>query len=369
MARMFKSRGLTPHTEQRGDKSFVNLWYEDWFVGRYELQANQSAATQIRQQQSRLSGNISSFAGTELESYRSLTSQVRELSKANKEDKEMSGELAMSGNFSSGQPEYSAQDNNYYELRGRVKTELADIPMSLDGYYTTQDAHRLVKGSYIRVHYDADRAKEKLMKLITGYRNKFTQTVAKGKGLEQVYGSYLSNLQGAKDHMTLDMLREAGLPIGSIKDGDANAASGGAGAINSDQLKARIEAALAKKMQDTSALIGSAEGKLDSAGKAKAAVAKAKASEQKAALIRDSASRLHERAMKKWEQIQKIAAQIEKYQALLAQSIRTPPTLIPPSPTAKWQTSKAAMKSPISRWPNPLPACCLKARPKHSWQG
>ncbi len=322
MARLFKSRGLTPQTEQRGDKSYVNLWYEDWFVGRYELEANQSAAAQISRQQSRLSGNISSFAGTELGSYRSLFSQVRELSKANKQDKDLRGELGISGNFSNAQPEYSAQDNNYYEIRGRAETEVADIPISMEGYYTTQDAHRLVKGSYIRVHYDADRGKEKLMRLISGYRNQFSQTVSKGKGLEQVYGSYLSNLEGSKDRMSADMLREAGLPIGSIRNvsGSAgNAAAGGAGTINSDALKAQIEAALAKKMQDTSSLAGSAEGKLDSAGKARAAVAKAKASGQKAALIKDSANRLYNRAMKKQEQIQKTEAQIEKYQALLAQ--------------------------------------------------
>ncbi len=324
ISRLFRSRGLTPHTEQRGDKSYVSLWYEDWFVGRYELEAAQSATAQIRRQQSRISGNISSFAGTELESYRSLFSQVRELSIAHKEDKELSGELAMTGNFSNGQPEYSAQDNNYYEVRGRVETEVADIPVSMEGYYTTQDAHRLVKGSYIRMHYDADRAKDKLMKLITGYRSQFTQTVAKGKGLEQVYGSYLSNLQGSKDRMTVDMLREAGLPIGSIANVSGITDKGGAtetrtGAMSSEALRAQIEATLARKMQDTAALIGSAEGKMDSAGNSRAAVAKAKASEQKAALMKDSASRLYDRSMKKYEQIQKTAAQIEKYQALLAQ--------------------------------------------------
>jgi len=33
IGRLFKSRGLTPIIEKRGDKDYINLWYEGWFVG------------------------------------------------------------------------------------------------------------------------------------------------------------------------------------------------------------------------------------------------------------------------------------------------------------------------------------------------
>ncbi len=299
--RQLKTRGLTSQTEQRGDKSVVNVWYENWFVGRYELEANKSASSQIKQKQAQVAGNVSAFAGNELETYRSLFSQVRELAKSDKEDNELRGELSTNGNFSNGQPEYSAQDNNYYELRGRAETEVADIPVSIEGYYTTQDAYRHVKGSYIRVHYDAERAKSKLMKIITGYRNQFSQTLAKGAGLEQVYGSYLGNLQNSKDRALIDLKREAGIPL----------SSGGSG-LDTSGLQDRIQEALSKKMPDTAGLAGKTEGKLDSAGAIKNSAAKA-------AKVKDSAVHKYAKAMKQYEQIQKTQAQIEKYSALLEQ--------------------------------------------------
>jgi hypothetical protein len=298
--RLFKSRGLRPQTEQRNGKTLVNLWYEDWFVGRYELDATQSAAAQIQRQKAQIAGNVSSLADNDLESYRSLFSQVRELAKASKEDKELKGELAVSGNWSTGQPEYSAQDNNYYEARGRAEVEVFDIPVSVEGYYTTQDAHRQVKASYVRAHYDADRAKEKLMKLINGYRTQFNQTVSKGKGLEQVYGSYLNNLEGAKGQLLTSLTSEAGIP--SVN---------GEG-FNTEGLQAQIEAALAAKMKDTAALLQGAGGKVDSAGSMKRAGVNA-------ARIKDSAARLYTRAMERYEEVKALEEKLRKYRALLEQ--------------------------------------------------
>jgi hypothetical protein len=300
LSRLFRSEGLHSEVRSQGGRSYVCLSCEDWFVGRYELESVRPATAQIQAQKDRIAANVSSAAATELESYRSLFSQVRELNKANKEDKELSGEIALSGNWSNGQPEYSAQDNSYSEVRGHVETEVADLPVSVEGYYTTQDAHRLIKGSYIRVHYDADKAKAKLMKLITGYNNQFSQTVAKGKGLEQVYGSYLGNLQTSKDRMLVDIKREAGIP------------ANGGGGLDTAGLRNQIEASLAKKMQDTAGIAGRASGKIDSSGKIQQ-------TEQRAARIKDSASRLYASAMKKYEQVKKTEAQIEKYRKLLEQ--------------------------------------------------
>lgn len=299
--RLFKSSGLTPQIEQRSGKSIVNLWYEDWFVGRYELDANTSAASQIEAKKKQVSNNISSTASTELQSYRSLFSQVRELTKSEKEDRELTGELAVSGNWSNGQPEYSAQNNNFYEVRGRVETEVADIPVSLEGYYTTQDAHRLIKGSYIRVHYNADRAKARLMKLISGYRRQFNQTVAKGQGLEQVYGSYLNSLQSSKEGMINDIKRQAGLSTTS-----------GAG-IDTSKLKAQLESALEKRMQEAEKKTTDSSGsRLDSAGKVRRAA-------ERTAKVKDSVSKLYATALNKYQQVQKTEAQIEKYSRLLEQ--------------------------------------------------
>lgn len=302
--RLFKSRGLTQQIEQRDNKSIVSLWYQDWFVGRYEMEAEKSAASQIQHQRDQITGNISSLAGTELESYRSLFSQVRELNKNSNQDKELKGELALSGNWSNGQPEYSAQDNNYYEVRADAAVEIMDIPVTVEGYYTTQDAHRQVKSSYARVHYDADKAKEKLMKLITGYKSQFSQTVAKGKGLDQVYGSYLGNLDGMKTRLIAEIYNEAGLPY---KNGES---------FNTEGLQTQIESRLAAKMKDTAGLANTVTGKVDSAGRAQAI-------EARAVQIKDSATHLYNRAIKRYEQVKALEAKYEKYEGLLDQYKKT----------------------------------------------
>lgn len=294
LSRSLKRRGLTSQTEQHGKQLYIHLWHQDWYVGRYTLDATTSVTAQLGQQQKQIGGNLASLANNELEGYQSLFSQLREMTKSSKEDKELQGELAMTGNFSNGQPEYSAQDNNFYELRGQATTEVADIPVSLEGYYTTQDRGRQVKASYIRVHYDAEAAKAKLMKLISGYRRQYEQTVSKGKGLEYVCSNYLASLQQSQDQLLYDIRKQAGL--------SANAA------IQTDSLQAQISAALSNKLQDTSA----AYQQLDSAGKLRK-------QQERAAKIQDSALLLYNKAMKQYEQAQQAAAQVEKYKGLFEQ--------------------------------------------------
>jgi hypothetical protein len=302
IGRLMKASGLESRVVQHGAESQVQLWYQDWFVGSYRLEAGKAIGAQLQQQKAKAAGSVSSLASNGLESYRSLTSQVRELARGSKEEKEISGQVAVTGSWANGQPEYSAQDNNFYELRAGVAAEVADIPVSIEGYYTTQDAHREIKASYVHFQYDADRAKEKLLKLIEGYKRKYSETVAQSAGLGQVYGSYLSGLNTQKEALVAGLAREAGLPL----------AMDGAWNVDTAALRAQLESQLREKLADTAGMLDRAGGKLDSAGKVRAAAARA-------AQMKDSATKLYDAAMERYKQIKALEKQYTKYKGLLDQ--------------------------------------------------
>ena len=287
--------------EKRGGKDYINLYYEDWFVGRYELDVTQPLSGQVEKQKNQLIAPVASLATNELTNYRSLFSQVKDLTKQKKEERELKGEIALSGNWANKQPEYAEQDNNYYEVQGRVETAVLDIPVSIEGYYTTQDQHRQIKGSYIRVHYDADKAKDELMQLIGGFKNQFSQTLSKGKGLEQVYGTYLNNLGGQKDQLLNEMKKETGVS-------DINTSQ-----LDTNGLKQGITKALTEKLTDTAALLRQADSSgVDSSGKLRRTAADA-------GRIADSANRIYQKNLKRYQRLVELEQKARKYYALVEQ--------------------------------------------------
>lgn len=299
--RLFKARGLTSRVEKRGSKDLICLYYEDWFVGYYELDVNQSLDKQLQQQQQRLTGPVAALATNELGNYRSLISQVKDLVQQKKDDRELKGDISVSGNWSNKQPEYSAQDNNYYEVKGRIETELLDMPVGIEGYYTTQDQHRTIKGSYIRIHYDAEKAKSQLLQLIGGFKNQYAQTRSKGKGLEQVYGSYLASLGGQKDQLIGDMKKETGLT-------DINTNS-----LDTAGLRAQITTTLRDKLTDTAALARAADSNgIDSAGRLRRTQASARK-------LADSADRIYRKNLERYQKLVALEQKARKYYALLEQ--------------------------------------------------
>ena len=296
--RLFKSKGLTSVTTKRDGKELINLYCDDWFVGRYEVNLDQSLNTQVKKQQDALTQPVTSLATNELEGYKSLLSQVRELTKLKKEERELSGELELTGNWANAQPEYSQQDNNFYEVRGRVETTVQDIPISIEGYYTTQDKNRQIKASYIRVHYDADKAKDGLMNLVGGFKNQFSQTLSKGKGLEQVYGSYLENLKGEKNVLLNDLEKETGVS-------DINTTS-----LDTTGLQQQIVASLRQKMTDTVVVADSNNS--DS-------LTKAQRTQRAALRTADSANKIYQKALKRYERLVALEQTGRKYYALVEQ--------------------------------------------------
>jgi len=206
-----RKNGLQQVRGHSDTKEYIDLYTEGWFVGRYELYKEGSATDQIQTERQGLENNIGSMASNELGHYHSLMSQIRKMKEEQKENKELTGEIAVSGNFSNGQEEGSGWDNNFYEVRGDLQFPIFDIPVNVSGYYTTQDKHRQAKASFIRFSYDAQKAREQLLKLVGSYNSRYEQTVTQGANLDMIYGQYVTQLRQEKSNAIASLRQTAGL--------------------------------------------------------------------------------------------------------------------------------------------------------------
>jgi len=211
--RVAKKSGLTPVQIHANGTDYIDFYYQSWFIGRYKAEKNESISRQIAAQEGDLNGNPGLLTNNDLENHPSLFFQFRELKKDKQADQKITGELSLMGNFSDGQEPNSDLDNNFTELRGRIEIPVADMPVQVEGMYTTQDAHRQAKASYIHFHYDVDKAKENLSRLIDGYKERYGQTVSKGIGMEMVYQSYVNQLEGRQAGAAAELQKEINFPV------------------------------------------------------------------------------------------------------------------------------------------------------------
>lgn len=300
MDRYFKKRGMTATRYNRYGKEIIDLYADNWFMGRYELDAREPLSIQLKGQQDALENNLGSFTKNNLGDYQSLLSQFRELKKDSRENSELTGEIALSTNFANDQEEYSEQDNNYYEARGSLEFPLMDIPVSISGYYTTQDKHRKAKASYVHFKYDAHKAKEQLMKLIGSYNKRYEQTIAQGGSFDMIYGQLVGELKTEKDKAIAELKQRAGLHKMDFS------------TLNEEQLKAAL---LHKANEEKDKLQGTLIDSAQNSGAGKNIADK----QQKTILAKQKAEETYKQAMVQYERIRQLEQKIRKYEALLNQ--------------------------------------------------
>jgi hypothetical protein len=300
MDRYIKKRGLTATKYNRDGKEIIDLYADNWFMGRYELDAQQPLSQQLKNQQEALDHNLGSLTKNNLGDYQSLLSQFRELKKNSRENSELSGEIALSANFASDQEQYSEQDNNYYEARGTLEFPLMDIPVSVSGYYTSQDKNRKAKASYVHFKYDAQKAKEQLLKLIGSYNKRYEQTLAQGGSFDMVYGQAVAQLKTEKDKAIAELKQQANLPKMDFS------------ALSEEQLKAALEA---KANEEKDKLQQRLTDSAQNSGTGKAIADK----QQKVIAAKEKAEATYAKAMAQYERIQQLEQKIRKYEALLNQ--------------------------------------------------
>lgn len=315
--KVYAQRGLTPVVSEHNGKKCTDLFYEGWFVGRYEIKENENALRQIEAQHAAVTKGLVPATPSITSSPPSMFSQMKELNKAKKDDKETTGEIGMTTSLSNGQEQYAATDNNYMELRGRIETYMMDMPVVVEGMYTTQDAHRAAKASYINVHYDLEKSKAELSNSINSYNRQFSDQASKMKNGDQFYQVALNNLTGEKARMESEIRKETGIT-----------GTGSLPGMDTAYIRQKIDSNIRSK-SDTGAL----KQKIDSNSQAdtntsgKSALNKADsvkaAAMSKELSMKDSSDRAYKRVMAKYQRIEKIEAQLVKYKMLMAQNKNT----------------------------------------------
>ena len=304
MDKYFRKNGLTPLRYTRDGKEIIDLYCEEWFMGRYEMNSDVSLTDQLKKEEASLEHNIGGMARNQLNNYQSLLSQFRELKKNSKENKELIGEIAVSGNFSNDREQYSAEDNNYYELRGGLELPVFDIPVSVSGYYTTQDKNRQAKASFIHFRYDVEKAKEQLLKLIGSYNKRYEQTIASGGNYELIYGQFVQQLNQEKTKAIATLKQETGL------------AAFDPASFDPEILKTKARELAGQQIEQAQDSVG---GVLKSSEAGRSI-------ERKAAQVqktRQSAEEIYAKAMKQYNRIIELEQKMKKYQTLLQQYKKT----------------------------------------------
>ena len=305
-----KKRGLTSVHNERNGKTYIDLYYADWFAGRYEAKNNDPLSKQVGQQEKIAnSANMGSLVSNDI-GQPSLFSQYKKLNGDKKDKDDVKGEIGLTTNISSGQEQYSAIDNNYYELRGRIDMPVCNIPVTIEGLYTSQDNTREIKSSYFKFHYDIDQMKQDLNKSMSSYNTKFAETKSKNGGMQQIYRTSISNLEGQKSKLENEVKQESNT-----------------GSLNADELKDKqftsgMASNTGKQLKD------SATAKQDPADSTKttektantnAPSEKATEAKNEEAKVQSLPAEEQRKIAEKKRKIDELNKKIEKYKILLAQ--------------------------------------------------
>lgn len=295
----FKKKNITCQQQKLGDKRILDLYYGEWFLGRKELDG-EITTNELAQTQKTLRSGLQSGSSFALEEYKSLQSQFKELQKADKEEAELLANISLSGNFSNGQEPNSNLPNNYYEGSADVSIPIFNIPVLVSGFYTTQDKERKAKASYVHFSYDSEKAKEQLMKLITGFNNKYNQALSSGSSYNLIYGKFVEGLNKEKAGAIASLAQECGV--------DKNDVAG----LSKEQLEQMITskiAAEANGLKDSLQKVADSSSEANQLNEAENKLLEAKAkSEEK-----------YRKIMVQYNKIAELEAKIDHYRTLLDQ--------------------------------------------------
>lgn len=200
-----KKSGLTTIPNERDGKNYVDLFYEDYFAGRYEVKSKGSLTAQVKQMEDAAAAKdpraaISSNLGDP-----SLFSQFRSFNTKKNDRKELRGNISLTTNMANDQEPNSGLSNNYYEIRGGVELPILNLPVEVEGLYTSQDQGRDIKSSYVRVHYSPQKLKDELLRSISAYNSKVSEQSSKSGAIEKIYGSTISGLETEKKKLENDV--------------------------------------------------------------------------------------------------------------------------------------------------------------------
>ncbi|GAA4454341.1 hypothetical protein GCM10023092_16220 [Rurimicrobium arvi] len=209
-------KGMESRTVHEGDKDYTQIYYKEFLIGKYELSSLGDLKEKISNGRRQLEHVPGAGVATDLNNFSGVSAQMRELGKGVKNESRYKGYIDVSTNRANAQDPQSVIDQNYSEVQGSLDVELMGVPFNVEGFYTSQDANRKAKASYLRFHYDVQTAKEKLQQRLNAYQSKLKETMGKGAGMESVYGSYANSLRGQKTQLLHRLVAESGIDSGTL---------------------------------------------------------------------------------------------------------------------------------------------------------
>jgi len=289
-----RGRNLYYKRSAGADKEVLRFYSDSFFMGSITLPKNASFSMAHQQERQKLRTFATDLTNTGLESMESLNSQFRKISERQENEKEITGNIFLSGNTSNGQEPNAMQDNRYYELGGDINLPVLGIPVQLTGFYTSQDRNRQAKASYFKISYDAAKAKEQLTELVHVFSGQYDQVNAKSKSYGMVYQQYIQSLKTEQG----GLLRQMKGQFNELGGADMNS-------LSEEGIKQLLE----QRLQEIAI---KAKEKADSSGN----VADAKAY---ADSLKIQATAKYEQAMKQYEKLKDYEQKIEHYSTLLEQ--------------------------------------------------
>lgn len=191
-------------------KNYMAIYYREWFLGYYEVYRGKQMKNKISQERQRLQNGITSSIKKDFDNINGLTSEFKkQYSRDNKKDQ--NGYIDVFSNWANDQEPGSQQDNNYQEYRGVINTDVLGIPVSIEGFYTSQDKGRIAKASYLRLHYNVDKTRSDIEDGIGTYKSKFRDATSQSGIYEYATQAFISKCENAIAAYYNDLLSEYGL--------------------------------------------------------------------------------------------------------------------------------------------------------------
>lgn len=190
-----KNKGYEFESVIEHGRSYTYVYYKSWFVGKYELFEKNKLKEKIRLEELDLDRRPFNLNTPSLPNYTTISGKAKKTFKRGKEREESRGNIDIASYFGNDQEPGSQQDNSYQEYYGDLHTKVIGLPIYIEGYYTSQDKGRQAKASFIRFSYDVSEAKSQLSEHVSGYKNAYTQSFSKLKGMNNVYGTYIKQLE------------------------------------------------------------------------------------------------------------------------------------------------------------------------------
>ncbi|HVW96806.1 MAG TPA: hypothetical protein VHA56_12625 [Mucilaginibacter sp.] len=229
--KLSRTEGVSSVNVTRDGEQYLANYYKGIFLGYYHIEDRRTAISKVYKE-----GNVFAdpfnhpFAGTPEEGV-SLDSKAKAENITNRSSDDMSGSIDVLGSFSNGQESTSQLKNNYGELRGDLRTKLLNIPLAVEGFYTTQDMGRKAKASYLRLKYDLDKAKDDLTQSTNAYQSRFNQVSGEIKNSDQLYARLVNQLRNEQFSIRKKFAEEYGVD-GNLLDSYKGKAEGIESSVN-----------------------------------------------------------------------------------------------------------------------------------------